>query len=212
MSDPKMTRLLKARLPVLIGLATLFVLLGGFGYWSVEARISGAVIASGTVQVDGRRQVVEHPEGGVVAAIHVRNGDIVSAGDVLLELDPKRLETERAIVAGQLQELLVREARLLAERDAMERLAPISFIEGLFPPAADIIDGERRLFEARAAGRREEGEQIDEQIRQIENRIVGIKAQAEALDQQIEFAGQDLQNQRSMLFLQFALTSGVLAL
>ncbi|MEL6216473.1 MAG: biotin/lipoyl-binding protein, partial [Pseudomonadota bacterium] len=174
MSDPTVNRLLKARLPVLIGFAALFVLLGGFGYWSVEARIAGAVIASGTVQVDGRRQVVEHPDGGVVAAIHVRNGDRVSAGEVLLELDSKRMETELAIVEGQLQELLVREARLLAERDAMESLAPFDPIEGLSPPAADIIDGERRLFEARVAGRREEGEQIDEQIRQIENRIVGI--------------------------------------
>lgn len=212
MSNPKINRLLQARLPVLIGFAALFVLLGGFGYWSVEARISGAVIASGTVQVDGRRQVVEHPEGGVIAAIHVRNGDSVSAGDILLELDPKRLETERAIVEGQLQELLVREARLLAERDGVERLAPLDLIEGLAPPAADIIDGERRLFEARVAGRREESEQINEQIRQIENRIIGIRAQAEALDQQIAFAREDLQNQRALLDQQLAQSSVVLAL
>lgn len=212
MSDPKMNRQLRARLPILVGLGALFVLVGGFGFWSVEARIAGAVIAAGTVQVEGRRQVVDHPEGGVVDAIVVRNGDTVASGDVLLELDPTRLQTELSIVEGQFQELLVRRSRLLAERDGLADMAPLATVEGLDPPPADLIDGERQLFQARLAGLKEEGDQIDEQIHQIENRILGIEAQAAALDQQIAFASQDLDNQRALLDQQLTQASTVLGL
>ncbi|MEL7112693.1 MAG: HlyD family type I secretion periplasmic adaptor subunit [Pseudomonadota bacterium] len=212
MSDPAIKRLLTARTPILVGLAALFVLIGGFGYWSVEARIAGAVIASGTVQVEGHRQVVEHPEGGVVVAINARNGDIVLAGDVILQLDPTRLQSELTIVEGQLQELLVRKARFIAERDGLEEMPGVETDIDLPRPASDVIAGERRLFEARASGLAEEAEQIDEQIAQIENRILGIGAEAEALDQQIVFAAEDLSNQRSLLEQQLTQASQVLGL
>ena len=212
MSDLKVDRLLKARTPVLIGIVALFVLIGGFGYWSVEARIAGAVIAPGTVQVEGRRQVVEHPDGGVVIEINARNGDQVEAGAVLFQLDPTRLLTELSIVEGQLLELVVRKARLLAERDELEEIPEVASDAGLPHPSAEIIDGERRLFEARASGLAEERDQIDEQIRQIENRILGIGAQADALDQQIAFATQDLSSQRALLERQLIQTSIVLGL
>lgn len=48
------------------GLLTLAVLIGGIGTWSVMARIAGAIVASGLMEVDSNRQVVQHPEGGVV--------------------------------------------------------------------------------------------------------------------------------------------------
>ena len=73
------------------GLVALVVLVGGFGGWSVMAEISGAIIASGQVEVDQNRQVVQHPDGGVVSEIVVDEGDLVAAGDLLLRLDPTLL-------------------------------------------------------------------------------------------------------------------------
>lgn len=212
MSVPALAPLLKARRPMIVGVLALLVLVGGFGYWSVEARISGAVIASGTVQVEGRRQVVEHPDGGVVVAIRARNGDAVEAGEVLLELDPTRLETEVAIVEGQIQELLVRKARLIAEREGLGGLVELEEVEGLGAPPDALVEGETRLFAARMDGLSEETEQIGEQIRQIENRILGIEAQADALDQQIAFASEDLANRRTLLEQQLTQASVVLGL
>lgn len=212
MSDPKTVLLLKARAPVLVGFLALLVLVGGFGYWSVEARITGAVIAPGTVQIDGRRQVVEHPVGGVVVAINVRNGDVVAGGDVLLQLDPARLQSELSIVEGQLKDLVARKARLTAERDNLEKLAAVAPMSGLRQPDAVIMDGEQRLFDARAAGHQEERDQISEQILQIENRIVGIKAQAVAQDEQINATRQQLATQRTLLDQQLTQASAVLGL
>ncbi len=212
MSPAGITRLLQARLPVLVGLMALCVLVGGLGYWSVEARIAGAVIAPGTVQVEGRRQVVEHPDGGVVTAIHVRNGDTVAAGDPLLELDPTRLQTELSIVKGQIHELAVRKSRLTSERDGLEALVDFELVDGIGTPPSQLVESETRLFEARAAGLREEGAQIDEQILQIENRILGIAAQSDALDQQVTFASEDLANRRTLLEQQLVQASAVLNL
>ena len=76
-SDPQKW---SARKPLLIGSVALVLLLGGFGSWSVFSDISGAVIATGQVEVDQNRQVIQHPDGGVVQAILVDEGDRVSRG------------------------------------------------------------------------------------------------------------------------------------
>ena len=54
-----------ARGAIILGLVALVLLIGGFGLWAVTARIAGAVVASGQVEVEQRRQVVQHPDGGV---------------------------------------------------------------------------------------------------------------------------------------------------
>ena len=50
----------------MIGLIALAVLVGGFGSWSVLSSISGAVVATGRIEVDRNRQVVQHLDGGIV--------------------------------------------------------------------------------------------------------------------------------------------------
>ena len=102
---------------LLLGYATLALLVLGLGGWGVMARISGAVIAMGTVEVEGNRQVVQHPVGGVVTEILARDGDVVAAGDVLLRLEGDAQRAEHATVEGQLFELVARQNRLEALRD-----------------------------------------------------------------------------------------------
>ncbi len=55
--------------------------------------------------------------GDVVGQINVRDGDRVSAGDVLVRLDDRFLRSELAVIESQLVELMARRARLEAERD-----------------------------------------------------------------------------------------------
>ena len=103
--------------PMFLGILSLAILFGGFGTWAVMANISGAIIASGRIEGDQNRQVVQHPDGGVVSSIEVDEGDRVKRGDVLIRLDPTRLQSQLAIVEGQLFELIARRGRLEAERD-----------------------------------------------------------------------------------------------
>lgn len=176
-----------ATAPLLVGGLALFVLIGVLGFWSVTARIAGAVIASGIIQVESNRQVLQHPQGGVVGELLVKDGDIVYAGEIVLRFDDKQLRSELAIIEGQLFELLARKIRLQAERDGLDRLpAPDALLAEVMvnPDVQPLIDGQQRLFEARADTLRQSAEQIGEQIAQAQNQIDGTDAQLDALEMQ----------------------------
>jgi HlyD family secretion protein len=99
---------------VRLGLAVLLLLVGGFGGWAATTRISGAVIAAGRLVVDSNVKKVQHPTGGIVNAIEVRNGDVVKAGHRLMRLDPTVTRANLSIVASALDQLQARTARLRA--------------------------------------------------------------------------------------------------
>ena len=108
MSDAKWS----AGKPLTIGIITLFILVGGFGAWAIQAQISGAIVSTGKIEVDQNRQIVQHPDGGVVENIQVEEGDVVNEGDVLIQLDDTLLASELTIIEGQLFELMARRDRV----------------------------------------------------------------------------------------------------
>lgn len=62
--------------------------------WASFGRIEIVATASGRIIPSGRSKVVQPFETGVVRAIHVRDGEVVKAGDILIELDPTMNEAE----------------------------------------------------------------------------------------------------------------------
>lgn len=196
-----------------IGAITLLILVGGFGSWSVFAQITGAVIASGQIEVDRNRQVIQHPDGGVVSAILVDEGDVVETGDLLIQLDPGVLQSELTVVEGQLFEIMARRGRLEAERDNADE---ITFPEKLLafnrPEIQDLIDGQTRLFEARRDSGAKTIEQLEQRRAQIESQITGIAAQQTALERQQELIQSELADQQDLLERGLAQASRVSAL
>ena len=98
----------------------LLLLGGGLGGWAVATDIAGAVLASGNLVVESDVKKVQHPTGGVVAEIRVRDGDVVNAGDLLVRLDETVTRANLAILQKSLNEQLARKARLEAERDGAQ--------------------------------------------------------------------------------------------
>lgn len=206
---------LRARRALWLGGLTLLVLVGGFGTWSVTARISGAVIASGRVEVEQNRQIVQHPDGGVVEAIFVAEGDEVAAGEVLLRLDGTLIASELAVAQGQLTEARVRRARLEAERDEMDRMTVPEALRAearTNPETAEQIEGQQRLFAARAETLQRTVEQLERRKAQIASQIAGIDAQAAALADQLVLIEKELADQQSLLDKGLAQAARVLAL
>lgn len=199
--------------PMIIGLLALLVLVGGFGAWAVMAQITGAVIASGQIEVDRNRQVIQHPDGGVVEAILIDEGDTVAAGDLLIQLDPTVLRSELVIVEGQLFEIMARRGRLEAERDGAD---VITFPEKLMafnrPEIESLIAGQTRLFEARLESAAKTKEQLAQRRAQIVSQISGIQSQQAALAKQQELIVQELADQQSLLDRGLAQASRVSAL
>jgi len=203
------------RKPMIVGVLGLLLLVGGFGTWAAMTQISGAVIASGQIEVDQNRQVVQHPDGGVVEEILVEEGNAVDAGTVLIRLDPNELQSELAIVESQLFELMARRGRLEAERDERETItfAPLLLETAESrPDVRNLKDGQRRLFEARRASIAQAIEQLQKQQEQIADQITGITAQQGSMDQQLALIERELTDQQSLFDRGLAQVSRVLSL
>lgn len=204
-----------ARAPLLLGAIALALLVGGFGVWSVTTEIAGAVVAGGQVEVEQNRQVVQHPDGGVVAGILVKDGDLVAAGAPLIQLDGTLLASELTIVEGQFFEILARRGRLEAERDDADTIAfPAELTEfaKTRPDIATLMKGQERLFVARAETEANEIDQLHRRRGQIASQIEGIVAQRDSIDSQLRFIDEELTDLRSLLDRGLTQAGRVLAL
>ncbi len=197
------------------GYLILVFLIGGFSIWAIKSQIAGAVVASGKIEVDRNRQVIQHETGGVVAEILVDDGDTVRAGDTVIRLDPLQLRSQLIIVEGQLFELMARRGRLEAERDKLDL---ISFddeviLAGLAnPDLQELMDGQQNLFQARIDSVAQRTEQLNKQKDQIGSQILGIEAQETALSRQFDLITQELNDQQSLLDRGLTQSSRVLSL
>ena len=200
-TEPSNKHLGAAGGPLFFGYLALIVLVGVIGVWSVQARIAGAVITSGMIQVENNRQVLQHPQGGVVGALLARDGDRVEAGDVVLRLDDKLLQSELAIIKNQLNELRARKGRLIAERDDA---AEVTFDPLLLEADGDqgdltlLMEGQERLFQARRLSLQQEAIQIENQMSQTRDQIEGSLAQLAASKSQTALLANELADVQSL--------------
>ncbi len=201
--------------PIMLGVLALLFLVGGVFTWSIATTIAGAVIASGQLEVESNRQIIQHPEGGVVGTIYANDGDMVEAGEILIRLDDTMLRSELAIIESQYYELIARRGRLRAES---EDLPAIRFDEDLLEIAqqneeiAELVGGQIRLFEARIASNAQQISQLRERQIQIEELIEGRNVQLAALNEQLGLISEELIDQQSLLDRGLAQASRVLSL
>jgi len=185
---------------VIVGLLAGALLIGGAGGWAVTAELAGAVVATGLLVVETDVKKVQHPAGGVIGELLVRDGDRVRSGDVVVRLDETVTRANLAIVVKGLNELSARKARLEAERDNAESL---SFPHSLASQAADpetdgIMIGEIKLFELRRTARQGQKAQLTERMGQLDEEIAGLTGQSASKRREIEFIHQELSGVRDL--------------
>ncbi len=201
--------------PMLIGVVSLLILFGGFGVWAVKTDIAGAIVASGSVQVDRNRQIVQHIDGGIVVELNVEEGDSVEEGQVLIRLDDSLLISELVVTESQLWELMARRGRLEAERDQSKT---VTFEPELLVAAANdfnvkgIVEGQSRLFQARLDTLFQANDQLSKRSEQINNQIEGVDAQLVALGTQLNLIQEELVDQQALLDKGLAQATRILAL
>jgi HlyD family secretion protein len=170
------------RLHLIVGLAVVLVLVGGFGGWASTAQISGALIAPGSVVVDSNVKKVQHPTGGVVGEVRARDGDVVKAGDIMVRLDDTVTKASLAIVTKSLNGLWARSARLQAEQQGLDRIVfPQQLLDNADDPdVKSVMASETKLFEVRRNGRTGQKAQLRERVSQLTEEIAGLAAQERA--------------------------------
>ncbi len=201
MAEKKQTQW-SMRRPMIIGFTAVFFLVFGLGAWATMTEIAGAVVAAGLVEVETKRQVVQHPTGGVVGEILATDGDEVKAGQVLMRFDDTFDRSELAVVESQLFPLIGTRDRLIAEQTDN---GEIKFDQELLERAktseneAQVVEAQKSLLKARRETRDKQVGQLNEKKGQVLQQIQGLEARTTALEKQLEIIRNDLQGQNSLL-------------
>lgn len=178
----------------LFGVVGVLGLVGALAYWASTVQIASAIVAQGSIVVQSYPKKVQHQEGGIVAAVHVQNEQVVEAGQLLVTLDDTAIAAGLAALRDQWQSALVREARLLAEIeghpefDLPEQLA--SAAEA--PEVVRMIATEQLVFASRRTVQAGRAAQLAEQITQLEMQVVGLETQQQAVADQLLILADEL--------------------
>jgi HlyD family type I secretion membrane fusion protein len=168
----------------------------GFLGWAALLPLDAGVHAAGQIAVMGNRQSVQHRDGGVVSAIHVREGQHVRAGEVLIELSAPELKaSERALTSDYLT-LLAQRARLMAERSGQRTFAAPPEFAAIPPEDRDLavqaLSLQRSEMLARAGSDSAQRSVLGERAGQLRQQQGGYEKQRQALVRQQELIQQEL--------------------
>ena len=180
-----------------LALATMLI---GFASWTWFANINGAVIAHATLEAESFSKKVQHREGGNVLKINVKDGDVVQTGQELVVLDPTEINAQLGIIDGQLDENLVKHARLEAQRDLH---ATLELPQGLSakpddPHLAEVLAGQQKLLQSNFGVLKSKQDQFTEQIGQLNEQISGVEAQLVGNKKQQDLMGQETDSLRKL--------------
>ena len=180
------------------GMLSLICLLLVFGLFHIIT-IDSAIIAQGQVVVQGKPRPVQSLEGGVVADIHVSDGDRVAAGQVVVQLDPTLAQINQDIVRGRLAELVAREFRLDAELQQLDRF-PSLIVDGYLDTeeVKKHLAGQYELFQSRRAVLDSQRAQLNERKQQHGAQITGLEAQIQAGQEQADLLTREVGNLDSL--------------
>lgn len=205
---------LPAKFFLFLGVAIIIAVFGGLTAWSVAAPIDGAVIANGEVVVESQRKTVQHLEGGMINDLRVREGDAVSAGEVLARLDDTVPKANLTLIDDQLAELYARRVRLEAEQHASTAFETPRGVADVLAGAAfaQKLEGQNNLFVARRTTRLTQTSLLEERIVQQKERIAGLKVQIASLREQRRLIVDELSGVRSLFEQGYAPKSRLRAL
>lgn len=184
-----------------LGYLIILIVFVFFGGWAYLAPLGSAALAPGILKVEGSHKKVQHLEGGIVKAIHVHNGDIVTKGQTLIELESTSSKAQLQTLRGRFFSALAHEARLIAERDSK---AAVSYPESLRNESQDIRAQEAmrvqtQSFIMRRHSRKGQIDILNEQQQQLTAKIEGIKSQKNGRNSLANSLSKDLIDMRAML-------------
>jgi HlyD family type I secretion membrane fusion protein len=163
------------------------IFFGGVGTWAVTAPLNGAVVGNAVVKVEGNRKSVQHLDGGIVKELHVREGDRVNVGDLLIVLDETQARAEYDVLTQQYVVLRATEVRLLTELDHGSTLVMPDDLKARSEDSylKSVWNGQVSQFESRRAALEGQRSVIREKINQLGSQIVGAEAQVKSFTDQI---------------------------
>jgi HlyD family type I secretion membrane fusion protein len=176
------------------GAFLLIAFFAGFGGWAALAPLSSATVAEGVIRVETHRKTVQHLEGGIVREILVKEGDKVTAGQVLMRLDKTQSGTTVSVLQDQQDALLALQARLEAERDGLDAIQfpPELSARQSDPKVATVVGGQQKIFDTRRQSLRAQLGILSQRVEQLGSEIAGHKAQLVSANEQIQLTQEEI--------------------
>jgi HlyD family secretion protein len=185
--------------PIRIGFGLIvgfFAVFFGFGYF---VPLAGGAMAPGIVNPDGSKRAVQHLEGGIISALYVREGDVVSAGEPLALLESVQERATYESLREQKWTLLAKQARLEAEREERSHIEWPSELALGEPRLATILGMQKQLFDTRRTSRVTRKNVLRQKIEQLSEQIKGIDAQVQSATQQVGYVEEELQAKNALV-------------
>ncbi len=191
--DPDQPSFLDARHVIGVGVVAAAVLTASFLGWAGFAPLDSAMLAPGVVVVESHRKAIQHLEGGIVKNVLVTEGETVSAGQALMELDDTQARANLDVMQGQSDSLSAAEARLIAERDGAASVSfPLALAERASDPkVSEAIRGEQGNFRSRRDSLTKQVAILTARTQENARSIEGLKSEQAALDKQIALIGRE---------------------
>lgn len=182
----------------LFGYAVAAVFFFGFGSWAALAPLAGASVAPGVVSPDGYRKTVQHLEGGIIRSIHVRSGDEVRRGELLLTLQDTRAVAEFREVQDRILHLRAAEARLSAEEIGLDSVSYPRDLQNDDAAARTAMAGQTALFAERRATRLGREKILTQRVAQLREEIRGLEEIIAAQDDKLRLIETEIANVRTL--------------
>ncbi|MFB4368476.1 MULTISPECIES: HlyD family type I secretion periplasmic adaptor subunit [unclassified Pseudomonas] len=183
-----------------LGLWIIAIGLGGFILWAALAPLAQGVAGSGTVVVAGERKTVQALAGGAVEDILVREGDRVSAGQILVQLNTIQAQSQLEVALGQWFSASANEARLSTERHGLDSIAwPDDLQERAEDPRAKRnMELQTNLFETRRAELASRRQILENQSASLLEQLRAYEEIKRHLETQLDYQRQELAGLRQL--------------
>ena len=189
------------RFPIVVGCIIIVLFFGALGGWAALAPLESAAIAPGEVTIDTKRKTIQHLEGGIIGEILVRDGDVVTAGQVLIRLDEIQSRAELELLQGRYITASAVEARLIAERDGSKDIAfPDWLLDRLIEPEIiETVSGQVNIFTSRQESLTHQTLILRQRIAQFGEEITGLEGQIKAEDVQLKLIAEESDDVRKLV-------------
>lgn len=182
------------------GLVIIGLVFGVAGTWAALAPLAGAAIATGVVSPDGSRKTIQHLEGGIIKEILIREGDTVSAGQILYRLEVTQAQANYSARREQWLRLVATRARLDAHaQDAPRMTLPAEVTRPENDELEAFVENQQQLFELRRRGLEERENILRQQLRQLEEQTRGKRLENEGLDLQLKLLEEEAEDKATLV-------------
>jgi HlyD family secretion protein len=184
--------------------------------WSLTAPLNRGVVATGRIDVDGRRTSIKHRDGGQFAQINVREGDRVKAGDTLAVLDSREANIQMDLLTKRRIQVLVEAAVRTAEAEQAAGISwPSDVLQAIGDPSSEAArwaSVQQQAFIARRSALNAQVSILGEQRQRLQARIDGLGATDRALQTQANLLAQEAASLRELQRQGFAPRNRVLGI